>query len=235
MGIPLDLSTGTGWRFPTSRWKIVPFCSCSQRGVPFWEGNSLVAAAKCLIALMGWTESREESRSCGMEPVQNLWITCVFPMYFELLSSTNQIIVCHWLIDGLAQESLKHEATSRAVAAKPLISSSGILRTISNHYIDYYVYNIVLYIYIYYLFMHCRGLYDTNHEFCGFSHFNGESTTAHIGHRPPWLPAAQRPGPEAPGARQRGQRCHGAFGFQVLEGEHNGSLVNNGKSLGNNG
>ena len=43
-----------------------------------------------------------------------------------------------------------------------------------------------------------------------------------------------QPGPEAPGARQRGQRCHGAFGFQVLEGEHNGSLVN-GKSLVNNG
>ena len=50
----------------------------------------------------------------------------------------------------------------------------------------------------------------------------------------PWLPAAQ-PGPEAPGARQRGQRCHGAFGFQVLEGEHNGSLVKNGKSLVNSG
>ena len=75
-------------------------------------------------------------------------------MYFELLSSTNQIIVCHWLIDGLAQESLKHEATSRAVAAKPLISSSGILRTISNHYIDYYVYNIVLYIYLFILFIY---------------------------------------------------------------------------------
>jgi len=99
----------------------VPFCSCSQRGVP----------------LLG----RKFLGGCGKVPDS------------DGLNRIKRGI--KELLDGTCAKSLNHMrlshvlCTSRAVAAKPLISSSGILRTISNHYIDYYVYNIVLYIYIY--------------------------------------------------------------------------------------